>query len=466
MGKSKDGLKSGRKGGRSGVSVLVMGVGSFAHSTARILRENGANVLTYLTRDYGHFGAQSEGRTYFWREHPNPIPFLRRHKVDLVLPMSIDWSDRDWAKDLVDSGMPFLCPTGAALNLEKERDLARELCEIAEIAFPKSHWAKNRREAERILDRDRSRRGYVIKNPICGPFSPIHTIVCETADETRAWLPRLDYKDGVFLQEYLGRAEGGHIAFVSAGEVHSLVTNQEYKRAFDGNMGVAAGAPLGGIVEQDPHDRYGLARELIRPLLPWFRRTNFHGPVQVTAVKKDGRWHVIEYNVRIGVTSGAMILRMLKDPIDILIKVARNEPLGKLAFKERLRFGCSVTLAGFGYPYTQVTGPEFPLRVEGKFNCDVWWNEVKQAGGARLPPSRSLPPSRTEPIGTRIELGGSLVPPDNLVATGHRIADVVAIESELESAIRKAYQNIGKIRCLASYYRTDIGASMWPPGKV
>ena len=428
-----------RRPRRGNANILVMGVGAFAHSTARILRENGANVVAYLTRDYGHYGAQSEGRTYFWREHPNPVPLLRKHRIDLVLPMSIDWSDRDWAKELVDSGVPFLCPTGEALNIEKERDLARELCGQAGIAFPQSHWAKNQRDAERILNHDGRRRGYVIKNPICGPFSPIHTIVCETADETRAWLPRLDYKDGVFLQEYLGRAEAGHIAFVSAGEVHSLVTNQEYKRAFDGNMGVAAGAPLGGIVEQDPRDRYGLARHLIRPLLPWFRRTNFHGPVQVTAVKRDRRWHVIEYNVRIGVTSGAMILRMLKNPIEVLLKVARNEPLGDLAFKERLRFGCSVTLAGFGYPYTQVTGPEFPLRAEGKFNGDVWWNEVKKAasGGGR-----------------------------NLVATGHRIADVVAIENELSAAIRKAYQNIRRIRCLASYYRTDIGASLWPPGKL
>lgn len=415
---------------------MVLGVGSFAHSTAQILREQGANPITYLTRDYGHYGAQSAGRTYSWREHPSPIPLLRRHKINLVLPMSIDWSEREWGRDLVQSAVPFLCPTGNALNLEKERDLARQLCAEAGIPFPKSYWAKNQREAERILARDP--RAFVIKNPICGPSSPIHTIVCESADETRAWLPRLDYKDGVFLQEYLGRAEAGHIAFVSDGQVHSLVTNQEYKRAFNENQGVVAGAPLGGIVEQDPGDRYRLARELIHPLLPWFRKVNFHGPVQVTAVRPPGkgsRWHVIEYNVRIGVTSGAMILRMLKNPIDALLKVARNEPLESLEFNERLRFGCSVTLAGFGYPYTQVAGPEFPLRVEGKFSCDVWWNEVRQAG-------------------------------KNLVATGHRIVDVVAIESELENAVRTAYRNIRRIRSLASYYRTDIGASMWPPGKV
>ena len=426
----------GAKQPGSSVNIMIMGVGSFAHSAAQILKENGANVIAYLTRDYGHHGARSvcgRERTYFWRDHPNPVPLIQKHKIDLVLPMSIDWSDRAWAKEFLAAGVPFLCPRGEALKLEKERDLAREVCVVAGVPFPKSYWAKTQEEAERILKRDP--RGYVIKNPICGPFSPIHTIVCETADDTRAWLPRLDYKDGVFLQEYLGRAEAGHIAFVSAGEIQPLVTNQEYKRAFNANQGVAAGAPLGGLVEADLDDNYRLSQKLLEPLLPWLRRVNFHGPVQVTAVRRGGRWEVIEYNVRIGVTSGAMILRMLKDPIGVLLKVARNEPLGRIEFDPRLRFGCSVTLAGYGYPYTQITGPEFPLRVEGKFDCDVWWNKVKKSER-------------------------------NFVATGHRIADVVAIENDLGKAIQKAYRNIAKIRCLASYYRTDIGASLWPPGEV
>jgi phosphoribosylamine--glycine ligase len=91
---------------------------------------------------------------------------------------------------------------------------------------------------------------------------------------------------GCFLQEYLGRAEIGHIALVSGGEIYSLVTNQEYKYAFNGNQGVVAGAPLGGLVERDPNDKYGLARKLIHPLLPWLRAAKFNGPLQVTAIKR------------------------------------------------------------------------------------------------------------------------------------------------------------------------------------
>ena len=266
---------SGNSGARARVgkpSVLILGVGSFAHSAATILREAGAEVVTYLTRDYGHYGAQASGKTYLHRDFPSPVPLLKQHKIDLVLPMSIDWSEKSWALELVGSGVPFLCATGDALNLEKERDLARKLCEENGIPFPRSFWARTQGDAEMFLAREP--RAFVIKNPICGPSSPIHTIVCESVEDTRAWLPRLDYKDGVFLQEYLGRAEAGHIAFVTGGEIHSLVTNQEYKRAFDGNQGVVAGAPLGGLVEQDSADKYGLARALLHPLKDWFHQTS------------------------------------------------------------------------------------------------------------------------------------------------------------------------------------------------
>jgi len=214
-----------------------------------------------------------------------------------------------------------------------------------------------------------------------------------------------------------------------------LVTNQEYKRAFNGNMGIIAGAPLGGLVERDPDDQYGLARQLIHPLQPWLRRVKFNGPLQVTAVRRNRKWHVIEYNIRIGVTSGPMILRMLENPVETVLKTARNKKLDP-QFKDGLHFGCSLTLAGYGYPYVQVRGPQLPLEVDGKLDCDVWWNEV-----ARDPQGR-------------------------LLATGHRVADVIALGPTLAAALAKAYANIRKIRVLGSYYRTDIGQSLWPPGKV
>jgi len=60
--------KSGRErkglGRPSGASFLVLGVGSFAHSIGQALKDAGANVSTYLTRNYGHFPPTLVGPTF------------------------------------------------------------------------------------------------------------------------------------------------------------------------------------------------------------------------------------------------------------------------------------------------------------------------------------------------------------------------------------------------------------------
>jgi phosphoribosylamine---glycine ligase len=439
----------------SSPSVMILGAGSFAQSVGGALADAGANISTYLTRNYGHFPPSLVGITFPREAFPSPVPLIHENKIDVVIPQSIDWALQPWADELMKSGVGIFSPTGEAMRIERERDFARKLCAECKIPFPQAHVASNRIEAEKILAQHP--RPFVIKNPLCSPGSPIHTILCETVADTRAWLQHVNYAEGVFLQEYLGRAEAGHIALVSSGEIYSLVTNQEYKYAFNGNQGIVAGAPLGGIVERDENDKYGLARELLDPLLPWLRKVNYHGPIQVTAINAGqgsrlspsknkkletrwrpvlrNKWHVIEYNIRTGVTSGPMILRMLKDPAEVILRTARNEKLN-LRFREKLKFGCSLTLAGYGYPFTQVRSPHLPLEVHGQFDCDVWWNEVARTADGRL------------------------------TSTGHRIADVVALASKREAAIAKAYANIRKIGVVGSYHRTDIGQSLWPPGTV
>ncbi len=351
--------------------------------------------------------------------------------MDLVVPMSINWAQAPWCAELLGLKVPIFCPTGKGMLIERERNLARRLCRRFHVPFPEAHLARNRLEAEQLLERHPL--PFVIKNPLCSPTSPIHTILCESAADTRSWLRHIDYAEGVFLQEYLGRREAGHIGLISGGQFYSLVTNQEYKRAFAGDLGILAGAPLGGLVEKDPADKYGLARQLLHPLMPWFRRVNYHGPIQVTAVQRDGTWHVIEYNIRIGVTSGAMLLRLLANPLETLLATGQNRRLAP-RFRDGPNFGCSLTLAGYGYPYTQIQGPRVPVEINAPLDCDLWWNEVAADGH-----------------------GG-------LVATGHRLADVIALGASLAAALAAAYANIRKLRSLGSYFRPDIGRTLWPPG--
>jgi phosphoribosylamine--glycine ligase len=410
--------------------IMMFGVGSFTQSMMGTLKDAGAEVYAYLTRDYGHYGPMSEGQTFLKEYYPNPCELLKQEQIDFVIPMDLTWALQPWVEEFFSLNIPILCPTGDGFNIERERDFAYRLCTQYGVPFPPSFVAQNKLEALKILEEHPM--PYVLKNPWCRPSSPIKAVGCETIAQTRAWLENIDYKEGVFMQQYMGIQEAGHIAFVSHGEIYSIVTNQEYKRAFNGNLGILAGAPLGGIVEADPGDKYGLAKELIHPLRPWFQQVNFHGPLQVTAFYRDHKWYTVEYNIRLGVLCGPIMFRMFKNPLQVLEQVVHNQPVN-LEWHESRKVGCMVTLAGYGYPYTELTPPRFSVQMNEAFDCDVWWNEVDQDNRG------------------------------NLSTSGHRVADIAAIAPKVEDAIALAYRNIKKISCPGSYYRTDIGQTLWPP---
>ena len=99
VGAPRPGLRVAARRARAGrpPSVMVLGVGSFAHSTAQILEQAGAKVSTYLTRSYGRYPPSLAGPTYPPEQFPSPCPLLEEQGVDLVVPMSIDWAQAPWS---------------------------------------------------------------------------------------------------------------------------------------------------------------------------------------------------------------------------------------------------------------------------------------------------------------------------------------------------------------------------------
>src|SRR5476651_754110 len=101
-------------------NVMILGVGSFAHSIGETLANAGANVSTYLTRNYGHYSPTLVGKTFSRDAFPSPVPLIRKNKIDVVIPQSIDWALQPWAKDLIKSGVGIFSPTGEAMRIERE----------------------------------------------------------------------------------------------------------------------------------------------------------------------------------------------------------------------------------------------------------------------------------------------------------------------------------------------------------
>lgn len=417
--------------------VFILGAGAFAHACGQTLRDAGAELAFWSDNANAQYGAAEFGDCYSQREHPDPRALFARFQPDLIIPASLGWLDQPWAEAVWRAGLPMLSPSGTAVDIERRRGLSAGLCAEHGIPIPHHFSAANRAAAIAWVERHPG--AYVVKNPNCGPNSPIQAIVCDSLEETLAWLRGVDDSDGIFLQEHMGDVEAGHFVAVSGGEIVSLVTNQEYKRAHTGNLGPLAQAPLAGIVERDPDDRYGLARELIQPLRPWLRRSGFRGILQVTGMRRHGRWHAIEYNVRLGVTTGPLLLQMLANPVEFLIDVA-NDRRARPAWRPSRRFGASLSLAGFGYPHAIPDLPELPISIRAPLRSRLWWHQV------------------------RFDAKTGILFTDNRADSALRIADLNACGAQLDEVITMLYRDMEKIRCQGSHYRLDLGDSLWPPG--
>src|ERR1043166_9204187 len=101
---------------RSSNAVMILGVGSFAHSIGRTLADAGAEVSTYLTRPYGHFAPTLAGPGFSREAFPSPVALFKEHRVECVIPQSIDWAQAPWAGELLRAKMPIFSPTGEAMG--------------------------------------------------------------------------------------------------------------------------------------------------------------------------------------------------------------------------------------------------------------------------------------------------------------------------------------------------------------
>ena len=120
------------------ISVMAFGVGAYTHGMLTVLKDHGADVSAYLTRNYAHYAPSLAGPTFDSAIFPDPGTILAERTVDFVLPMSIDWAEKPWAQDFLRQNIPIFCPTGEALLLERDRDFARSLCAEYGVPFPRA----------------------------------------------------------------------------------------------------------------------------------------------------------------------------------------------------------------------------------------------------------------------------------------------------------------------------------------
>jgi len=348
------------------------------------------------------------------------------------LPMVLGIADEFHRREL-----PIFCPSRSAAEIEGSKAFAREFMHRHNIPSPRYEICASADEAQAFVKKKPFGFPFVMKAD--GLASGKGTLVVKDAAEAKAAVEEImtDKKFGVagakvVMEEFLDGEEVSFLVFSDGARVVPMVSVQDHKRAKDGDQGPNTGGmgtvSPSTILNVDVHKQ--IMQEIVLPTVGGLAAEGrrYQGVLYAGLMITDAGPRVLEFNARFGDPETQVIMaRMRSDLVPILQGVAEGHLKESKIDWVKEPAAC-VVLAAKGYPDEPETGQE----IHG---LDALKNE---------------PDVIVYHAATGLRDG-------KLVTVGGRVLGVTALGSNLDAAVQRAYQAIGKIRFDGMWYRKDIG---------
>ncbi|MCL1900778.1 MAG: phosphoribosylamine--glycine ligase [Firmicutes bacterium] len=232
----------------------------------------------------------------------------------------------------------------------------------------------------------------------------------------------------VVIEEFLKGTEVSILAFTDGQTIIPMVSSKDYKRAFDGDLGLNTGG-MGNFspsnVYTDEHAKFAYSEIFLKTMNALNAESRKFKGVIYFGLMIDGKdIKVLEYNARFGDPETQVILPRLKNDLLEIFESIVDEKLKDIKIEWDDGVCVCVVLASKGYPQSY----KKELKIEIKdLDKDILLFHA----------------------GTKI-LNGSLV------TNGGRVLNVCAMAKTIKEAREKIYNNIEKISFEGMFYRTDI----------
>ncbi|WJL97166.1 phosphoribosylamine--glycine ligase [Microbacterium sp. ET2] len=414
--------------------ILVLGAGAREHAIVLALRSEEAQHEIFAAP--GNAGIARDATIVdLDPDSPTAVTsFALAEDIDLVVigpeaPLVAGVADA-----VRERGIPTFGPSRAAARLEGSKAFAKRIMEASGVPTGRATRARTLDEVAAALDEVGA--PHVVKAD--GLAAGKGVVVTEDRAAALAHAETYLPTGPVLIEEFLAGPEVS-LFFISDGDrVLPLSPAQDFKRLADGD----AGPNTGGMGAYSPlpwlAERFGseeafvdlVTTEVAEPVIRQLDEegTPFIGLLYAGLIVTDGGVKVIEFNARFGDPETQVVLPRLAEPLSELLLAAAS---GRLEGLARPRFSdakaVTVVLASEGYPAGPVTGRV----IEG---TDA---------------AASVPGVHLAHAATRVE-------GDDLVATGGRVLNVVAVAPTFAEARDRAYDALGRIALEGGQFRTDI----------
>ena len=313
-------------------------------------------------------------------------------------------------------------PSKAAAQLEGSKDFAKQVMRDAGVPTAKSFTCTSRDEIEKALDTFGA--PYVVKHD--GLAAGKGVVV--TGDRNEAIEHSLQSTQ-VVIEEFLDGPEVSLFGISDGKTVIAMQPAQDFKRAFDGDLGPNTGG-MGAYSPLPWAPDEIMAEVLTQVLNPTVkemaaRGTPFVGLLYAGLALTARGTRVIEFNARFGDPETQVLLPRLKTPLAQLLFAAATSKLENFQELEWSdQSAVTVVLASEGYPSQPKSG-DIITGIRTNSNSSVFH------------------------AGTQLRDGV-------LRSSGVRVLSVTGLGSDLTQARDAAYRTISRISLPGSHYRRDI----------
>lgn len=417
------------------MKILVIGGGGREHTIVWKIAQSPKADKIYCAPGNAGIAELAECVDINVMDKENMVKFAKDNAIDLVMVAPDDPLAAGMVDAMENAGIRAFGPRANAAIIEASKAFSKDLMKKYNIPTAGYEVFTDSQSAIEYLEKGSFPA--VIKAD--GLALGKGVIIAQNIDEAKEAVH--DMIDGgkfgasgsrVVIEEFLTGPEVSVLAFTDGKTVKPMVSAQDHKRAYDNDEGLNTGG-MGTFSPSRLYDEAKAAECMENIFLPTIKAMSaegrpFKGVLYFGLMMTQNGVKVIEYNCRFGDPETQVVLPRLKTDLVDIMEAVIDERLDEIEIEWADNAAVCVVMASGGYPVSYEKGYE----ITGIDDANAMENITVFHAGTKIVDGK-------------------------LTNNGGRVLGVVAVEDNLDNAIKRAYEGVSKITWKDEFHRNDIG---------